>query len=60
MHENCEACTHMTTFVDRGNEGSILHLCTAEPYDDDDKVTWLDVNDFNSDECMLFLRRKKI
>ena len=61
MHDNCKKCTHRETYqsTDDGHH-STFDLCVAEPYEEDDNygvVTWLDVKEFASGECLHFKAR---
>lgn len=59
MSDNCKICIHRKEF--KSVEDDItLFLCMSEPCEEDEEfgvVTWLDVKDFHSDECMNFKPR---
>ena len=56
MNDNCKKCIHKKAFQSISN-GEVLYLCMSEPYEEDDQfgiITWLDVRDFDSSECLNF------
>jgi hypothetical protein len=56
VNTNCKKCIHRREFKE-ADENVTLFLCISEPYDEEEEfgiVTWLDVKDFHSDECMNF------
>lgn len=55
-NDNCKRCVHRERFASIDSD-IILYLCMSEPYEEDEQfgiITWLDVEDFHSDECMNF------
>ena len=56
MNDNCKKCVHEKGFQSV-DDGEPLYLCMSEPYEEDDQfgiITWLDVRDFDSSECLSF------
>ncbi len=58
MNDNCKKCIHRETYKSTDDSHhSTIDLCVSEPYEEDNQfgiITWLDVKDFDSGECLNF------
>ncbi len=54
MHENCRDCEYMDTYLSLNDGNSTLSICTVEPIENGADILWLDVDNFDSGECLNF------
>ena len=56
MHDNCEKCKFRKKLMNIPNEEhTFIQLCWAAPNKDQDgTTTWLDIEDFDAEDCMDF------